>query len=437
MRSLLASILFLYILACVGVTHAQEVDIYVGADRRTGFDDAVAKVFSNLDTSSHARGDDATEVNIGAVFHFRDWLGLEVSYARGNASGSIESRFGSTGEIVPLNADFRIFTGSMAARLVLPRTHALEPYLAAGAQRLSLKPTRATIHVQGRDFEVPEENLNTARSTEATIGAGVGINITPTIGVNLSATHAFGSGWTTAAALVYHWRRPIPRCPQWVPPPCDDWGPFGPRLPFPYAAPGKLHTQGLDAVLADVQSAAVTHPGQRRTEEDLKAFVIASAQRFNRAHGLPEGNSTPISGDGSIPSIQGFERFTAGQRRYLVEMDRIIDRSSEDRPPHRELQDVARRALRELGARESQPVIVAASVASGSATYWSARATAWSEAANRYVGNDSSPAAIKINWRHVLKRDLIGALGGVLGGVEGAVAGAVIESAIDIVDQVV
>jgi hypothetical protein len=438
MRGSFVSTLFLCVLACAGVAHAQSVDIYVGADRRTGFDDAMTKVFSEFDTSSDARADDATEANIGAIFHLRDWLALDVGLARGNARGSIDSHFPLTGEIAPINADFRMITGSLAARLTLPHTHTFHPYLSVGAQRLSLEPTKAAFRVDGRDFEIPEERLDTSNEIDAMIGAGVSIDITPAIGINLSGTHAAESGWSTAAALVYHWRRWPRPCPQWVPPPCDDWGPFGPSLPFPYPAPGKLHTQGLDAVLADVQSAATLPSGQHRTEEDLRTFVITSAQRFNRAHGLPEGNATPVSGDGSIPSIAGFERFTTGQQRYLVEIDGIIDRASAEQQPHRELQDVARRALRKLGAKESQPVVVAASVASGSATYWSTRAGAWSEAANRFIGSDRGPEAFpKIDWRHVLKRDLIGALGGILGGVEGAVAGAIIESAVDIIDQAV
>jgi hypothetical protein len=275
------------------------------------------------------------------------------------------------------------------------------------------------------------------------------VSLTPRYGVSLAVDHGFSTGWRATAAFTIRFPGgpgptfPYPCGDYWPDPDCDPWGPggpWGPFLPFPFPLAGALHNQGLDHVLADIQSAAAAPPAQPRTREQLMALVDASAQRFFTARGLT------IPGDdlyrwgrenagafNSVVTIPDFQRLSETQKRYLLETERILTHV----PPRSvapEVETLARKALRELNSVRAQPVLLGASIGSASFDYWSARGEAWRDAVGAYL--ETEPAALTVGGlakvdfaaavAGALRGAVTGAVAGPMGAVSGAVSGAVL-----------
>jgi hypothetical protein len=404
---------------------------------------------SQTDSADTPRVDGTPAIGGGTLFHFTDWLAVDVGVGAGKGSASVAllTTFGGA----RADADFRVFTGSVAARLYLTGRSRVRPWVSVGARGIALRPTGGSVTIDGRATSL-DKSLQSTTTTDLSTGAGVSLGITPRVAVEVSGNHGFGSGWSAGAALVFQtgWRRRdwVPPCPRWELPPCWEWGPYGPTLPFAYPAPQIIHNEGLDAILADIQSAAAIPSEHVRTKEDLLKLVDASARRFLHERGLDaaidayQAGRENSSRDASLASIPGFDRLGQGQKKSLLEIDRIVVDAGEDQLPHRQLQDVAKKSLRELGPTQSQPVVIAASIASGSLSYWYVRGPAWKDAVARFLGVDPGPAAIHINWKKLGRADLIGAVGGAVGALftggvlVGAVGGGLGASAAEALDQI-
>jgi opacity protein-like surface antigen len=418
------------------------IDWYIGAYQLGGYTESATKVLHSIPFDVEvetARVDARPHLRGGALIHLRDWFAIDLSAGAGDGSASsTDSR---------IEADFRVLTGSVAARFDLPSSRRWHPWVSAGVRALSLRPT------EGRfaSHEFSKDSLQPETTTALTTGAGVEVALTPRIAVDLSADLGFQTGWSAGAAFVYRgWRRHPwpPPCPPGEPPPCFEWGPYGPTLPFAYPAPAILHNQGLDAIVADIENAAAVPPVEPRTKADLLRLIEVSAGRFARARGIelptnPSQFLDRFSGAEPITfnSVAGFERLTGKQQRYLLEIDEVITNARPDASAAPALAGIAKRSLRELGASQSQPVIVAASIAAGSLDYWRARGNAWQDAVDVYLGGEPGPA-LRIKWIDVARADAVGAVQGALGAaisgvgvVAGAGGGALIGSAGNLVGQ--
>jgi hypothetical protein len=186
----------------------------------------------------------------------------------------------------------------------------------------------------------------------------------------------------------------------------------------------------------------------QRTEKELEDLAKASGHRFLTAQGLEntgsaafeEGFGRASAANPSLAVLPGFERLKDGQKRYLLEIERMVAEAPE-RPSGQPVEAVGSRALQDLGATDAQIVLYAASVAKGSLDYWRVHAWTWEDAVGVYTGGSSKLSAGPGFWKAVKKivlADLEGAVGGALGAaatggnkdavVGGAIGGAIGES---------
>lgn len=402
------------------------IEWFVGLSQLTGYESLATRVFEPLGTVRRTKVDPTTQIGAGAIFRPAHWLGFEVGAGIGDGAASAVVPLGNL-ETRTLDTDLRVVTGSAGFRLSLPSTHIVQPHLSFGARGLVLRPRN--------------DDLRTASTVDLTTGAGVELRLTPRLGVDISGVLGFGTGWSAGASLVYRgWkpRHPAPCAPGEMPP-CNEWGPYGPRLPFAYPIPGMLHREGLDVILSDIQSVAAVPPARPRTRADLLNLIEASTNRFLRSRGMevPQGlpriiESAAATEPLSFTSVSGL---SAGQQRHLAQLDAAIEGTSETLSAAGAFQDAAKRALRDLGPAHSQVVVIAASVAAGSQRYWVERGEDWRDAIARYINDDALPPAGRVKWKEVLRADARsgteGAIGGaiagrVAGGVAGGVTGAVV-----------
>lgn len=410
---------------CHDIVNRGSTDWYLSGAVLGDFQTATKAMF---DSSGFTLRDlrSGTQFGGGVVVPITNRFAADVGFTTGTGSITRVLRTTAPPEVTfESRTDFRIFTGSANARIYLDDTpHVVRPWISAGARGMALRPANGDAHP--------------AAETSFATGAGVDVKVTPLIGVTLSGDHAFSTGWQVSARIVFDPWRPHPPCPWWQPPPCWEWPPYPFPLPFPFPFPGEAHNKTLDAVLIAIQNEAAIPSQTKRSKEQLLATADRSARTYIQSLDLGAGATVgydAVQGQKlhvPVSQVPGFDRFTKGQQKYLLEIDGMTMQTD-----LRKFEDLGHRALRELGPSQAQPVVAAASVARGSIAYWNVRGETWQHAISDYLGDDTLAKRIKINWKEVWHADFIGAVTGLGGGVAGAVSGGAGGSAAEILWQVI
>jgi hypothetical protein len=416
------------------VAHQPQVSGYVSAAQMKGFESLASKTFPpgllpGTTTSADAK---ATPVGTGVVFRVSDWLAFDASVAAGHGSTSRTSRYeGAIIVTTRATADFRVFTGALSARLYPFHCSRIEPFFSAGVRGVELRPQSGSTSVGQFRSTLNGSALDSVSAVDFSPGLGIDAAVTPHVGVTLSGDHSFRSGWRAALAVTYKIPPLNPLICNHARWPCDSpWPPTGtcPYAgcePFPFAYPGQMHNEALDAVLATIQSAAAL-PGMHRTKQDLRNLIETSVHQFARTHGL----------DGGLPAKGG--ALNPNQQAYVNEISQLVSNAPDNQSLDDAFINLSKRAVRELGPASAQPVVIAASVGSASSDYWQYRSPIWEDALAHYFNSDAKPVATsRFSWKKLLIADALGALGGALsgGGLVGAIVGGAIDSAENAADQ--
>jgi hypothetical protein len=429
--------------------------LYVSANRFEDFNDLATRTLSTFTPEPIRQPNgtfipifDATHIEsgvqtgVGTTLRLNDWFTLDLGLSAGNGTASRTSNLRTREEV-----QFQLLGGSIAAKVYpFQGLKRVQPWLSAGVRGLALRPTGGSYTSFQQDLDLPGRSFEPKATADLSSGAGADIRLTDRLGVTLSGEHGFNTGWRAGVAVRFsfppHRRFPLPDgnpCP-YAGCPEDCPNPFGcTELPFPFPYLGAIHSEALDAVLQSVRQAASAPQERARTREDLEEFVQRSGQGFIRARGFGNAGVDAFQAGwergrvegGTFATIPGFERLKADQKRYLIEVERLVVEAPE-KPVGRPFEDLGRKALEELGATDAQIVLSSASVANGSLDYWRGHLRPWKDAVGGFVGQSITLSDLWKDVKKVLIADVAGAVGGAIGAastgqdpVGGAISGAV------------